>query len=355
MRLDLRLGTERPVQFWAWLCALAAFFLAWWPFVAQARAPDVARQVLAVYYGWYGNPATTGHWEHWQGVNAAGHRIANATHFPTLGAYDSHDPAVVAWQVATARAASITGFIASWWGVGSFPDQGMRLLLSEARKHGLVISVYYEKVDGRNAPERISSAVADLDYLLAQYGRDKAWLRAAGKPVIFVYARALHALSPGDWRTVIAQVRKNNPEGVALIADSFDPRFVSVFDGASTYNITGLTDYKTPEQIRAWAHAAYPLMVAAAEHNKIATVTIIPGYDDRETGRPGDRPVTERWGGEVYDVLWQEAIAARPDYVIITSWNEWHEGSELEPSVEYGSCILNKTPAFAQKFLAEGK
>ena len=47
------------------------------------------------------------------------------------------------------------------------------------------------------------------------------------------------------------------------------------------------------------------------------------------------QPVTERWGGETYRVLWREAIAAAPDYVLITSWNEWHEGSELEPSVEY--------------------
>jgi glycoprotein endo-alpha-1,2-mannosidase len=51
-------------------------------------------------------------------------------------------------------------------------------------------------------------------------------------------------------------------------------------------------------------------------------------------------------------VLWQEAIAAAPDYVLITSSNEWHEGSELEPSVEYGSRILDNTAAFSREFLA---
>jgi glycoprotein endo-alpha-1,2-mannosidase len=66
------------------------------------------------------------------------------------------------------------------------------------------------------------------------------------------------------------------------------------------------------------------------------------------------RPVTDRWGGETYRVLWQEAIAAAPHYVLITSWNEWHEGSELEPSVEYGSRILDETPAFSREFLARG-
>jgi hypothetical protein len=62
--------------------------------------------------------------------------------------------------------------------------------------------------------------------------------------------------------------------------------------------------------------------------------------------------VTDRWGGETYRVLWEEAVAAQPDYVLITSWNEWHEGSEIEPSVEYGSLLLDETREFAKEFLA---
>jgi hypothetical protein len=54
-------------------------------------------------------------------------------------------------------------------------------------------------------------------------------------------------------------------------------------------------------------------------------------------------------------VLWQEAIAAVPFYVLITSWNAWHEGSELEPSVEYGSSILAETMAFSRDFLARNR
>jgi hypothetical protein len=50
--------------------------------------------------------------------------------------------------------------------------------------------------------------------------------------------------------------------------------------------------------------------------------------------------------------LWQEALAAAPDYVLITLWNEWHEGSEIEPSVEYGSRILDDMTAFSSEFLA---
>jgi glycoprotein endo-alpha-1,2-mannosidase len=326
----------------------AGFFLA---LSSAAHAASVPHQVLAFYYGWYGNPQVSGQWRHWQNADLVSKRIENVTDVPAYGAYDSHDPAIVEQQVAAAHAAGITGFIASWWGRDSFEDRGMPLLLAAAGKNKLSVSAYYEKIAGDDAASRIMAAVGDIDYLLTRYGSDKAWLRAGGKPVLFVYGRALHELSPIDWQEVIVQVRRDNPGGVVLIADSLDRKFVSVFDGASTYNITGQTQHKSPPEIRAWAHAAYPQMVAAAAPGKISTVTIIPGYDDRNTGRPSPRPVTDRWGGETYRVLWQEATAAAPDYVLITSWNEWHEGSELEPSVEYGSRALDDTAAFSRRFL----
>ena len=316
------------------------------------QSAETRRQILAFYYGWWGNPQVSREWRHWQDVDPEKHRIGNSTDFPAFGAYDSHDPAIVDREVATARAAGITGFIASWWGQDSFEDRGVPLLLDAAAKHGLAVSAYYEKIGGEDAASRKAAAIADLTYLLARYTQHKAWLRADGKPVVFVYGRALHQLSPAEWQEVIAQVRRDNPGGVALVADALDPKYVGVFDGASTYNITGQTQHKTPPQIRDWAHVAYPKIVAAAGPSKISTITVIPGYDDRAVGRPPPRPVTDRWGGETYRVLWQEAVAAAPDYVLITSWNEWHEGSEIEPSVEYGLRLLDDTAVYSREFLA---
>jgi len=317
-------------------------------------AADVSREVLAFYYGWYGTPRISGKWRHWQDVNSTTQHIDNSTDFPKFGAYDSHDPAIVDRQAEAAHAAGITGFIASWWGRASFEDQGLPLLLSAARRHKLAVSAYYEKIAGDDAASRIGAAIGDIDYLLAQYSSDKAWLRFSGRPVLFVYGRALRELSFADWRVVIAQVRRDNPAGIVLIADSPDPGYITTFDGASTYNITGRTKFKSPSEIAAWAQAAYPKMVTAGL-GRVTTVTIIPGYDDRSLGRLSPRPVTSRWGGETYRVLWRAAIAAVPDWVLLTSWNEWHEGSELEASVEYGSRILDDTAAFSREFLARGR
>jgi Glycosyl hydrolase family 99 len=81
-----------------------------------AWTADVAPEVLAFYYGWYGNPQSSGEWRHWKNVDPANERIEGVTDFPAAGAYDSHDLAVVDHQAETARTVGISGFIASWWG-----------------------------------------------------------------------------------------------------------------------------------------------------------------------------------------------------------------------------------------------
>ncbi|MFN3422855.1 MAG: hypothetical protein ACK40X_14170 [Armatimonadota bacterium] len=48
--------------------------------------------------------------------------------------------------------------------------------------------------------------------------------------------------------------------------------------------------------------------------------------------------------------MWEAAIEANPDWVLITSWNEWHEGSEIEPSVENGDRELKTTAKYALRF-----
>ena len=47
---------------------------------------------------------------------------------------------------------------------------------------------------------------------------------------------------------------------------------------------------------------------------------------------------------------WHAALDSDPDWVLITSWNEWHEGSEIEPSLEHGDREIVATAGFAQDF-----
>ena len=318
----------------------------------ERRWTNVPREALAFYYGWYGNPEASQRWYHWNNVDPSRKHIDESTHYPALGAYDSHDPKVIETHFREAKQAGLTGFIVSWWAKADFHDQGIPLMLAAAGKYGMKITVYYETVPPRDKPT-VEGAVDDLTYLVEKYGSHPAWLKVQNKPAIFVYGRAIGQLKLDGWANVISAFNAKNPHGAVFIGDQISPRAAAIFDGIHTYNPTGSTKGKSPDEIRSWAKTTFPEWVKTAGPERIACITIIPGYDDSvQPSRQPPRPVTDRHNGETYRVMWHEAIAANPDWILVTSWNEWHEGSEIEPSREYGERLLEITAEFSKRFLA---
>jgi glycoprotein endo-alpha-1,2-mannosidase len=312
---------------------------------ASAKVPRPERMVLAFYYPWYGNPETSGRWVHWDKVDREKRDIASATHYPTLGPYDSNDPKTVAQHCAWAREAEIGGFICSWWAQRDFHDRVLPLLLDTAGRHGLKVTVYYEQVPKPGDPE---SAIDDFEYLLRNYGKHPAWLTVAGKPAIFVYGRAVGQLSLPQWAHVIEKVSKR-PQGAIFIGDQLSTMAVRVFDGVHTYNTCGKLSGKPEGQIAGQVDGIFADTLAEARgRGRIGCVTVIPGYDDTKIRKPGI--VAERLDGKSYAHQWEAAIKLKPDWVLITSFNEWHEGSEIEPSDEYAHQYLTMTAQYAAQF-----
>lgn len=310
---------------------------------------SVPKKVLAFYYGWYGNPQTSGRWVHWKNVDLAAKTIDGSTHYPQLGPYDCHDPQVVEQHCRWAAEAGIDGLIATWWQPKDFHDGGLPLLLDTAQKHGLAVTIYFETVPDKTP----AKAIADVRYLLDTYGKHPAWLRVEGQPVLFIYARAVNQIGLEGWAEVIQAIKAQYPAGVVFIGDvlnkdgSKDTQ--GIYDGVHAYNPTGQTQGKSPAELRQWARTIYPLW-AGVNAEQLTCVTVLPGYDDTKLDRPAPRPVTERHDGQTYRILWEEAIAADPQWVLICTWNEWHEGSEIEPSAENGNRALVATGEFARRF-----
>jgi hypothetical protein len=68
---------------------------------------------------------------------------------------------------------------------------------------------------------------------------------------------------------------------------------------------------------------------AHAQH-LLCAPSVGPGYDaSRATG---ELRIKERRDGATYDSMWGAAIQAAPYLVTITSFNEWHEGTQIEPA-----------------------
>jgi hypothetical protein len=87
---------------------------------------------------------------------------------------------------------------------------------------------------------------------------------------------------------------------------------------------------------------------AAHKQDKLFAATVLPGFDDRKIRTPGTLLLRE--DGGCYNKTWHAAVGSGADWVLITSWNEWHEGSEIEPSLENGTDYLWLTAQWVQGY-----
>lgn len=298
------------------------------------------RQVLAFHYGWYGRGRG---WD----VSADGGR--NHPNVPEGGLYDSLDPALVRRQVAQAREAGITGFVTSWWGPDDVTDPALEALLAAAGD-GFSVTAYLEESGG--APEALA---AQLRTLHDRFAGHPAWLRLDGRPALFVFDRVIQQLGLEGWRAARAAYAAARPDGFVFVGPANDLDEIAArreaFEALHVYSMTFVTDGWPPVLMPLLARRWYARWVEAQRGLAVSTATVLPGFDDRRLDdRTGRRPVTTRRGGRTYRDLWRAASAAGPDWMLIVSWNEWFEASEIEPSVEHGRRELETTAEMAGRF-----
>lgn len=311
----------------------------------ERRYTKVPHEVLAVFYGWYG-PGQGG----WLGViDTNKHQIGNTARYPVKGPYSTHDPELLDWQIDQAKAHGITGFVASWMGrgtPGAWIDQSLDLLLQRAEKKGFKVAAYWESVPPEGP--QLDIAVDDLTYLLTRYGTNTAYLKVNGKPVIFVYSRVLVQIPIPAWPEIILRARAKVGDFI-LIGEGFHDSLEFMFDGLHLFG--GPTEEDLVKRRTLYARLYSDGVIAARSRGRISVVTVGAGYDDRKQNKEGW--MADRQDGKVYRTLWEEALKAKADWVLISTWNEWPEGSEIEPSVELGDQYLKITREYALPFLRQ--
>ena len=306
------------------------------------------KEVLAFYYGWYGAPPRENDWVHWQGVDTQAGTIANAPEYPASGPYDSLDPVVIARQMAQIKAAGITGLIVSWWGQTDRTNAQLRLLLDAAGAEGLKVTAYVEQA------VNAEGVAADTIYLYRSYMRHPAWLRLDNKPVIMYFDRLAQDIGLEGWQKARDLIEKQAPNAISYIATANTLKEIKVrkpsFDGLHIYSqqFEGAETRWLPSL---WRTRYYSDWVKAQTGARVTTATILPGFDDRlQRDRKGKRPVIKRENGKPFRDLWTAAIAANPDWILIVSFNEWHEASQIEPSTAFGMRELETCRQMSAKY-----
>jgi hypothetical protein len=246
------------------------------------------------YYGWFPEA-----WNQ-QGFNPF------TRYTPTLGFYDGSSPAVLAQHVSWMQYAQMEVGIASWWGQDSQTNARMPALLDAAGSGTFRWTLYYEP-EGSGNPSS-AQIQADLSYIKGNYGMQPAYLRVGGRPVIFVYDNA------GDCATVDRWLA-GNTENFYLV--------LKVFVG-----------YRScANQPDSW-HQYAP---AVARDRQVGySYSISPGFWRPDEAAPRLARDLTRWASDVAAMS-----ASGEPWQLVTTFNEWGEGTSIEPALEWGTSYLD--------------
>ena len=221
---------------------------------------------------------------------------------PALGYYSDYNLATVQKHINMMQYAGIQAGIASWWGQGSQTDSKMPLLLKAAAGTPFRWSIYYEpEGSGNPTPAQITS---DLTYIRDRYGSDPSYLRVNGRFVVFVYADA------SDSCGMASRWKQANTVGAYVV--------LKVFSGYAA----------CAAQPDSW-HQYSPAV--AANQQGSYSYTISPGFWKMgDSVRLARDP--QRWAANVS--AWSRAAV---QWQLITTFNEWGEGTAVEPAQEWAS------------------
>lgn len=232
------------------------------------------------------------------------------THYhPTDGFYDSGSASVIRQQVSWMVDAGLQAGISSWWGRGSKTDKrfGELLRVTRAMHSRFRWAVYYEP-EGVGNPTQ-AQVGADLHYILTHYAKSPAYLYVNHKPVIFVY---------------------NADDTSCAVVD----KWVAANRGHFYLNMKVFPGYqKCGTQPNSW-HQYGPGV--REDHQQGFSFSISPGYWKANETSPRLARDPAGWAQAVADMK-----ASGEPWQLVTTFNEWGEGTAVEPAKEWGTTFLD--------------
>ena len=300
--------------------------------------PQRDRLVLAHYYPWWDRPS-------WSDP-----RLLDTPR----QLYSTDDATDVARVLADMRAAGIDVAIVSWQGSESrdgFYARGLRRVLDAAQQAGIRVSVMLETAAANRVregePPDADVLTGWMNELIDGYATHPAFLTIDGRPVLFAYIWGFAGRN--TWVSVLSRVRAGGRRPL-IMADTTEPGELFVADGTFTYSGTLFEpDVRRLMRRSVSGTRAWHLLFSADRSPRVAAASVIPGYDETRLGRDTRRAV-DREAGAFYDRQWQAALASNPDWVVITSWNEWAENTQIEAGQRFGETYIWRTRFWSAAF-----
>jgi hypothetical protein len=296
-------------------------------------------------------------------LNAAGDRQIASRFYPLIGPYDSADPFVLEYHVLLMKLAGIDGVIADWYGIDDYLDYGVinqrtAALFNFTRKAGLKFSLCYEdstihqEIKGNflTASNAVAHAQNTLLFAQTNYFTQPGYLQWSNRPV-FLNFGPQYFKNNSQWQSVFSVLNTSNQP-------AFFTEDIRLPAGAGAFNWPPMSLSKTTEGVLATealesyladfqqSGSSWPAFISSA----------FPRFQDiyAQAG-VGDSYGTldDNNGGWLRATL-SRAMTDTSAFVQIVTWNDFGEGTVVEPTKQYGYRDLGIIQDLRRRYLDSG-
>jgi hypothetical protein len=314
-------------------------------------AKSNATKVYAHYMPWFESKEINGAWGmHWTMDTRDPDNITDgkrdiASHFyPLIGPYASVDPDVIEYHLLLMKLSGIDGVLIDWYGSHDVGDYRQNLintnaLIDRLDETGLAFGIVYEEYTANIVADRgaansdIEAAQADMAYMQANYFSSSQYIYINDKPLLLTFGPR-HFQEPADWTQIFENTQPK-------------PTFLTLWYESSEAGLNAQGEF-------AWVYKNNLLDLDNFYNNRAQQLEQIIG-----SAYPGfyDYYVLGGWGDQIgwsiahngtatFAATIDRAAAAQASMVQLVTWNDFGEGTMIEPTDEFGLSFLSLTQQF---------
>jgi len=333
--------------------------------VLAALAEGKAKALLMHYMPWYETPAVRGQWgAHWTGHNGEhdpdvikenGLPDIWSKFHPLIGLYDSTDPDVLECQLLQMKLAGVNGVIVDWYGTYPTADypaihEATKAMFEACEKFGMKFAACYEDRSlellvnwGEISPAEIPAQLAEnLKWAAAEWFGAPQYFQFEGRPLLLNFG-PIYVKEKDAWSGAV-DACDPRPAFFALHhlwqdagADGgFSWVHTEPFDGEPGEDIivqrlTDTHNYRSPDPLK-------------------SIPSVYPGFEDvYETSLHN---LGRREGRTMRETL-KAAMNGPWPVVQLVTWNDYGEGTVIEPTHEDGYAALEAVQDARRKELGD--
>ena len=318
-------------------------------FSLLAQEPDKAandKTILVHLMPWYRSKPISGSWGwHWTMNHFDPDQVEKdlpqiASHYhPLIGPYDSGDPRVLDCQLQLMKLAGIQGVIVDWYGTADFRDyaeihRNTQQLIAAIKRAGLKFAICYEDqaVKHRSAADKLdrdqwmAAAQRDLNWLDQNCFSDSSYVTIKQQPLLLVFGPQF--LQARDWEILRNQCQRK-PLLTGLPHLTKKANFPGVFGWPPVHGGKVVAS-------RDWQ--AYLDRLDERTENETVVPIVFPGFRDiyQQAKVGSSYGFIDDEQGKTFQLSLNRAIRSNSPIVQIATWNDYGEGTNIEPTFEYG-------------------